>query len=83
MENDFRLYIYIYIEKQEKTVSHGENCVKLHQSFSTISLCTCGAVHWSFDSGDVERGANNFKRVASTLMVSIYTSCQPYLVDGV
>ena len=48
-------------------------CVKLHRSFTTISLCLCGAVDWSFDSGD---GTKNLQ-LGSTLMVSIYTPCQP------
>ena len=42
--------------KQKKQVSRGENYVKLHRSFATISMCLCGIVDWLLDSGDGKRG---------------------------
>ena len=43
--------------KQEKQVSRGENYVKLHRGFASISLCLCGIVDWLLDPGDGERGS--------------------------
>ena len=42
----------------------------------------CGAVDWSYDSERIERGLDptaetNNLQLGSTLMVSIYTPCQP------
>ena len=44
-------------QNKKKQVSRGKNCVKPHWRFATITLCLCGAVDWSFDSGDGERGS--------------------------
>ena len=61
---------------KKKQVSLGQNCVKPHWSFVTISLCLCGAMDWMFDYRDGERGESQVKtynlQLSTTLMVSIY-----------
>ena len=44
--------------KRKKQVSRGENCVRLHRSFTNISLPLCGVVYWAYDSACVERGSD-------------------------
>ena len=51
-------------------------------NISKYILCLCGAVNWSLDSVDGERGSNPRSRPkiynwVAPFTVSIYTPCQP------